>query len=236
MSRFEGVKITWYGHAAFRFVSPKGKVIWIDPWLEHPLAPPASKDMEQADLILVTHGHSDHLGNTVTLAQKTGALVVSIYEIMLFLQKKGLTNLQGMNKGGTLEWEGLRITMTDATHSSGIDVDGNVVPGGEAAGYIVTFENGFKVYHAGDTGLFGGLAMIGDFYRPDLVCLPIGSLFTMGPEEAAYAVTLLKPRWIIPMHYKTFPVLTGQPEALIKALPDEYKDRVIVLQPGETVE
>ncbi len=234
MARFNGIKVTWFGHASFKFESPEGKVILVDPWLDHPLAPEGAKQFGHVDLILVTHGHSDHLGNTIEIAKSTNATVVAIYEIMLYLQGKGLSNLQGMNKGGTWEWNNIKITMTDAVHSSGIDEGGKVIPGGDPAGYIITFENGFKVYHTGDTGLFGGMQFIGELYKPDLVCLPIGSLFTMGPEEAAFAVKILKPRWVIPMHYETFPILTGKPKDFIDLLPDEFKDRVIVLKPGET--
>lgn len=238
MARFNGIKITWYGHDAFKFVSPNGKVILIDPWLDNPLAPKgALESIDKVDLILVTHGHGDHLGNTVEIAKKTGARVACIFEISQYLLSKGVENVQGMNKGGSIYIDGIKATMVDATHSSGIvESEREVIVGGESAGFIVTFENGFKVYHMGDTGLSGFFYMVGEFYKPDLLLIPIGDLFTLGPDNAAYAVTIIKPKWIIPMHYKTFPVLTGTPEKFIDALPQEYKGKVIVMNPGETIE
>ncbi len=237
MARFEGIRVTWLGHSAFKLVSPKGKVILIDPWLEHPLAPSGAKEtIDKVDYILVTHGHGDHMGNTIEIAQKTGATAVAIYEIASYLSQKGLKNVIGMNKGGTVELNGIKVTMVDATHSSGIDDQGKLINGGEAAAFIVTFENGFKVYHMGDTGFHGSMQIIGDFYKPDLVLIPIGSVFTLGPEEAAYAIKLIKPRWIIPMHFDTFPLLTGKPEKFRESLSPEYRDRLVVLRPGETAE
>ncbi len=235
--RFNGVKITYFGHSAFKLVSPNGKVVLIDPWLDNPLAPAGVKNsLDRVDLILVTHAHGDHLGNTVEIARKFNATVVAIYEIANWLAVQGVGKAVGMNKDGTYEFEGIKATMVDATHSSTIDVGKNPVPGGEAAGFIIEFENGFKVYHTGDTGFTGVMPIIGDFYKPDLLMIPIGGLFTLGPESAAYAVKLIRPKWIIPMHYGTFPPLKGTPEAFKEALDPEYKDKVIILKPGETAE
>ncbi len=235
MKRFDGIKVKYYGHSAFRLVSPKEKYIFVDPWLSNPKSP--GKEYDKVDLILITHGHVDHLGDTVEVAKKTDALVLGIYEISVYLNSKGVQKVQSMNKGGSLDFDGIKITMTDATHSSGIDEGGRILPGGEPAGFIITFENGFKVYHMGDTGLFGSLQFIGELYKPDLVLIPIGSLFTMGPEEAAYAINILKPKYAIPMHWGTFPPLSGKPENFLeKVMEYRVKTEVIVLNPGEEME
>lgn len=237
MVRFNGIKVTWYGHDAFKLVSSKGKIILIDPWLDNPMAPEGAKDgLGNVDLILITHGHSDHLGNTIEIAKKTGALVACIYEMSLYLTSQGIERIQPMNKGGSFAFDDIVVTMVDASHSSGIDVNGKVIPGGEAAGFIITFENDFRVYHTGDTGLTGFMYIVGEFYKPNLVLIPIGDLFTLGPESAAFAIKIMKPQWIIPMHYKTFPPLIDTPQTFIDALEPEYKERVIVLNPGETAE
>ncbi len=224
--------ITWLGHSAFRIVTPAGMVIIVDPWLDNPSAPEAAKNISHADLILVTHGHSDHVGNVVELAMRTGATVVGIFEVYLHLQSLGVTTATGMNKGGTMEVAGVRVTMVDAKHSSGIDADGTVVPGGEAAGFILRLEDGFCIYHAGDTAVFGDMKLITQLYKPDVALLPIGDLYTMGPAEAALACELLNPEVIIGMHYGTFPALTGTPGHLRKLLPARLKKRVKVLVPG----
>jgi L-ascorbate metabolism protein UlaG (beta-lactamase superfamily) len=140
-----------------------------------------------------------------------------------------------MNKGGTIDIDGIKVTMVDAKHSSGIDLDGKVINGGDAAGYIIEIENNFKIYHAGDTALFGDMKIIGEFYKPDVALLPIGGLYTIGPSEAAYACKLLKPKYIVGMHYGTFPVLTGSPEELKELLPNDMKNRVIKLEPGKEI-
>ena len=230
-----GVTITWLGHSAFQLESPQGKIILIDPWLDNPKAPSGAKNIPKIDLILVSHGHSDHLGNTVDIAKRTNARVLCIYEIYLYLQSKGVQTAQGMNKGGTMDVDGIKVLMTDARHSSGIDSDGGVIMGGEATGWIVEFENGFTIYHAGDTSVFGDMKIIGELCRPDVAMLPIGDLYTMGPTQAAYAANLLKPRYIIGMHYGTFPALTGTPADLKKLLPVPMRKKVVELEPGESV-
>ena len=225
-------ELTWLGHSAFKIVSPGGKTILIDPWLDNPKAPPGAEDIAKVDLILVTHGHSDHLGKTIELTRRTGARVFAIHEVSLYLKSRGVTAAQGMNKGGTISSDGIRVTMVDAKHSADISEDGKTIPGGEAAGFVIELENGLKIYHAGDTALFLDMKLIAQLYKPDTVLLPIGDLYTMGPKEAALACEWLHPKRIIGMHYGTFPALTGTPDELRKCLKPNLRKRLIVLTPG----
>jgi len=229
------VTVTWLGHAAFRVVSPGGRVILFDPWLDNPKCPPQWKSLDRVDLILPTHGHFDHLGNTVDLAKKHNAKVVAIYEISVWLESKGVTTVIGANKGGTVDVDGLRVTMVPADHSSGIAEGGQVVYGGDPVGFVVQLENGFRIYHAGDTNVFGDMRLIGRLYRPDLALLPIGGHFTMGPLEAAEAIRLLGVSRVIPMHYGTFPILAGTPDQLREFTRDVPGLQIYALQPGESV-
>lgn len=234
--RFNGAKIRWFGHSAFQILSPKGKSILIDPWIDNPMGNAKFIDeLNGVDIVLITHGHGDHLGNIVEIYEKFKPKVYAIFEVSEYLRVKGVESI-GMNISGCVEDSNIKICMTEATHSSAEITDGNIIYLGNPVGFVITLENGLKIYHAGDTGLFGGLSLIGEFYKPDVVMLPIGGHFTMGPLEAAYAVKLLKPSYIIPMHYKTFPILTGTPEEFIEALATEYKERVIKLDIGEFVE
>ena len=228
------VQLTWLGHSAFQAISPTGKVVLFDPWLDNPKAPQGAKDISRVDLILISHGHSDHLGNAVEIAKRTGATVLAIYEVYLYLASCGLTKAQAINKGGTVSVDGIKVTMVDAKHSSTIDADGKVIPGGEAAGYVVEFENGTRLYHAGDTSLFMDMKLIGEIYKPDVALIPIGGLYTMGPPEAAKACEMLNPKHIIGMHYGTFPALAGTPAELKKNLPARLKNRVKELEIGVT--
>ena len=230
-----GVSLTYYGHSAFK-LSGAGVNVLIDPWLSNPLLNTPLEQVGKVDLILVTHGHGDHVGETVPLAGKTGATVVAIHELAQILAEQGVSQVVGMNKGGTVTLAGLKITMTQAVHSSTMAVEGKMVAAGEAGGFVVEFPNGFTVYHAGDTAVFKDMELIKELYHPELALLPIGSHYVMNPREAALACRLIRPKWVIPMHYKTFPVLTGTPEELIELLKDEPQIKVIVLKPGETVE
>jgi len=228
--------VTWFGHSAFLLESPRGKRVLVDPWLTNPKAPAGALETGSVDLILVTHGHSDHVGEAAAVAGRTGAKVLCIYELYLYLSGLGVTTAMGMNKGGTAEVDGIQVTMTDAKHSADIDAAGAVVPGGEAAGFVLRFENGYTVYHAGDTCAFGDMKLIKQLHRPDLAILPIGGLYTMGPREAALAVQMLAPRTVIGMHYGTFPVLTGTPAELRKHLPGKLRPRVRELEPGRRID
>lgn len=230
------VTITWYGHSAFSLRSPGGVTVLIDPWLDNPRAPEGALAQAQPDVILVTHGHGDHFGNTVELAQRTGAHVFAIYEISVYLQSRGITNVHGLNKSGTGSFKGLQFTMTHAEHSGGLEPGGPIISGGDPAGFIIRLENGQSLYHAGDTGVFGDMQLIGHLYKPHIVMLPIGGAYTMGPLEAAYACKLLKPQHIIGMHYGTYPVLDGTPEQLMDHLPESMKKKVVVFTPGQAVE
>src|SRR5215216_2025320 len=224
-----GTRITYLGHATFRVATPGAEQIIIDPFLtDNPTTPEEHKEVGDLDTILITHGHFDHFADVIPLAQETGATVISNFEIMSYLQSQGVENAQPIQKGGTAQVGGIRVTATHAFHSSSIQTeDGSLIYGGEPMGYIVEFESGFKLYHAGDTAVFGDMQLIGELYRPDLALLPIGNQVVMSPFEAAHATRLLGIRHVVPIHYGTFPFLPGTPE--------EYQEHVNEIAPGTVV-
>jgi L-ascorbate metabolism protein UlaG (beta-lactamase superfamily) len=240
-------ELQWFGQSAFKLTSDSGKVIVIDPFItKNPKTPDALKDLAKlgrVDLILVTHGHGDHVGDTAELAKLTGAKVALNADLGHTFDALGWVPMSQMvrfNKSGPIQplGPGITITMVHAEHSSEVvhvDPETNkktVHPGGEPAGYVIELENGFKIYHAGDTGVFGDMKYIRRLYQPDLALLPIGGHFTMDPKHAAYAANeLLRTPTVIPMHYGTFPHLKGTPEQFIEAL-GEGRAKVIVMQPG----
>lgn len=226
--------ITWLGHSAFRLRTPGGKELLFDPFYQDNPSFPESARPKTADLILISHGHFDHIADAVAMAKETGATVVGIWEITSWVGTKGIKNIEPMNKGGTVTVKGLRITMTDARHSSSFD-EGGVVYLGEAAGFIVKLENGQTIYFAGDTALFGDMKLIGELYKPDIAFLPIGDRFTMGPDTAAIAAQWLGVKQVVPMHYGTFPLLSGTPAQLEQHLNGTGID-VLILKPGETAQ
>jgi L-ascorbate metabolism protein UlaG (beta-lactamase superfamily) len=223
------LEITWFGHSTFVLTTPGGKRVVFDPWLEgNPKCPPNAR-IDKADVILVSHGHSDHTADVISVARATGAAVVGIHELAVWFERKGLKNVTGMGIGGTITIAGLQVSMTPAVHSSSV-VDGDtIVYLGEPAGFVVRLEDGRAIYFAGDTALFGDMRLIRELYAPEIAFLPIGDHYTMGPEAAAQACRLLGVRQVVPMHYGTFPILTGTP-ATLKALVDID---VLVLKPGE---
>jgi L-ascorbate metabolism protein UlaG (beta-lactamase superfamily) len=229
------LSFTWFGHATFQFNSPGGARILIDPWLStNPSCPESAKKIRGGlDLILLTHGHDDHTGDALAVARETGARVVAPYELSVWLQQKGLQQVTGMNPGGTLSVRGLSITMVRADHSSSITDEGRPVYCGVATGYVIRFEDGLTIYFAGDTSIFGDMRLIGEMYRPAIGFLPIGDVYTMGPEGAAKACELLGVAQVVPMHYGTFPALTGTP-ARLRELVEPRGVRVLELKPGET--
>ena len=226
--------ITWLGHSTFVVRTPGGVRILFDPWLTgNPSCPDAFKRPPVVDLVLVSHGHEDHIGDLLACARDGRATMIGIYELCDWLARKGVQRTLPMNKGGSLETNGLRITMTDARHSSGFVEAGQMVYLGEAAGYVVRLEDGRSIYYAGDTCLFGDMRLIGEIYRPEIAFLPIGDRFTMGPQGAARACALLGVKQVVPMHWGTFPLLTGTPTAL-KPLVEPIGVQVLELKPGET--
>lgn len=226
--------ITWLGHSSFRLRTPGGKEVLIDPWYTGNPSFPANARPKAADLILISHGHSDHITDAAAMAKETNATVVAIFEITAWLGTKGVKNVEAMNKGGTVHVKGLAITMTDARHSSSFD-DNGVLYMGEAAGFIVKLENGQTIYFAGDTSLFGDMKIIGELYKPDIAFLPIGDRFTMGPDTAAIAAQWLGVKQVVPMHHGTFPLLSGTPEQLEQQLAGTGIE-VLKLKPGETAQ
>jgi L-ascorbate metabolism protein UlaG (beta-lactamase superfamily) len=229
------VSLTWLGHAAFRIDTPGGKRVYVDPWLSNPKCPEAEQTVERADVIALTHGHGDHVGETVDLCKRLAPRVVAIFELANWLAGRGVPRADegGMNKGGTVEVEGIRFTMTQAHHSGGyMDADGTITYLGEPAGYVVELENGTRVYFAGDTCVFGDMALIRRIYEPEVAVLPIGDHYTMGPGEAAVALELLGVARCVPCHYGTFPLLHGTPEQLRELAPDV---EILAPEPGETI-
>ncbi len=236
MLRTRGNKITWLGHATFKIVTPSGKVALIDPWVNsNPKCPELLKKFERIDAMLITHGHGDHIADAVALARQHKPQIVAIYETALWLESKGVSNTLPMSKGGTQKVGEIEVTMVHAIHSNGIEDDGKVVYGGEPCGFIVRLPGGMTLYHAGDTAAFGDMKIIGELYAPELAMLPIGDLYTMSPREAALAIRLLNVRHVVPMHYGTFPALTGTPEELRNLTQDVAGLEIHALKPGETL-
>ncbi len=228
-----GIKLTWLGHATFRIATPGGKIIIVDPWIMgNPACPEKDKDVKKVDVLLCTHGHGDHIGDAVEIIKKHNPKVVGIVELCGWLQKKGAKQTSPMNKGGTQTIDDIKVTMVHADHSCGIQDGDEIIYGGEACGYVIEFANGVKIYHAGDTNVFGDMQIIRELYAPEIVMLPIGDHYTMGPREAAYACNLLKAKTVIPMHFGTFPVLTGKPGEVQKLVPGT---EVFEMKPGVTI-
>jgi len=246
-----GVSVEWLGHGSFRFDSPGGKVVLLDPWLStNPKCPAEYRTMEgfpKVDIVLFTHGHVDHfmLPDTKALVERFNPKIIAPWELEFFIKaeipKANTLTFELANKGATSLIDGLGITMVGADHSSGAQLTGFEGVNkyvGEPCGYIIQFENGFKAYHSGDTGLMADMELvIGNFYEPDLAILPIGGVFTMGPQEAAYACKLIRPKYAIPEHYGTFPVLVQTAGDFVRYA-GQYAPgtEVFELTPGEPIE
>jgi L-ascorbate metabolism protein UlaG (beta-lactamase superfamily) len=228
------IEITWFGHGSFQLGLESGERILIDPWLTGNPKCPEGLEISRIDTMLITHGHFDHVGDAVALARKFKPQVIANYEICAWLESKGVENACGMNKGGGQQAGPVRVTMTHALHSSGISDEGRILYGGEAGGYIIHLSDGRNVYFAGDTAIFAEMALYAELYRPELAFLPIGDHFTMSPDEAALACRMLKVRTVIPMHYATFPLLSGSPAALAERLAG-VDCRVWPVEPGVPV-
>jgi len=212
------IQINWLGHATFELRFDSGEVLVFDPWIEGNPAYPKDYKIEKVDAIAISHAHFDHINDVVPLAKKFHPKVVAIFETAAWLEKKGVKNTIGINKGGTVDLGFARLTMTHALHSCSIKDGNDLIYGGEAAGYVLTVGNGRAAYFAGDTALFSDMSLIAELHQPELAFLPIGDHYTMGPHEAAHAARLLKVKRVIPMHYGTFPALTGRPEELAQKL------------------
>ncbi len=223
--------LTWLGHSAFRADTPGGKRIYVDPFLNgNPKCPESELEPERVDAILITHGHGDHYGDTIELAKKFDCTVVAPVELADWLQGQGVESVRDPNKGGTVDLDGVKVTLTHAQHSSSTN-DGTYA--GEPCGLVVEVEDGFTLYFAGDTNVFGDMALIARIYAPEVAVLPIGGHYTMGPGEAAVALDLLGVKRCVPCHYGTFPILTGTPEQLRELAPGV---EILAPEPGGSVE
>ena len=231
-----GARLTWLGHATWLLETPGGKRVLIDPWTDgNPSCPEAfhGEGLGSLDLILVTHAHGDHIGDLLPIQRRTGAEVVGIFDFTSWLQQQGVDRATGGNKGGTIPVQGLKVTLVHAVHSSTFDFDGTRLDLGDPCGLVIELEDGYRIYDAGDTAVFGDMALIAELYAPDLCLLPVGDFFTMGPREAAKAVELLGAKDVLCQHYGTFPLLTGRP-ADLRALVGEDVT-VHELAPGKSL-
>ncbi len=230
------VSFTWVGHGTWKVRSARGKEIYIDPWvMNNPVAPEALKKVERCDLMLISHGHFDHVHDALEIAKATKPKIVTNFEIGAWLGSKGVdgASIIGANQGGTVDVDGIKTTLVHAEHSCGISDGDNIIYGGEACGMVIEFENGFTIYFAGDTDVFGDMALIAELNKIDAAFLPIGDLFTMGPKRAAKAVSLLGVKTVVPMHFGTFPPLVGRPSHLQELVGSGVE--VLDIKPGDTV-
>ena len=226
------VKAHWLGHSAVKIETPGGKIIYIDPFLKNnPSTPDEFKEVKAADYVLLTHGHDDHVGDTLEIADNTGAKVVGILELIGLLTKEGLSEDQGIgfNKGGTVHFDEFSVTMVSANHSSSY----NGQYAGDPAGLILSFDDDICIYHMGDTNIFADLELYGELYEPHVVLAPIGDHFTMGPEEASYAVQMMYPDIAVPVHYGTWPPIDADPEEFKTLLEGTSDTKVIIPEIGE---
>jgi L-ascorbate metabolism protein UlaG (beta-lactamase superfamily) len=234
VNSLKGTRITWLGHATVLVQTASGTNILIDPFIaQNPKYPKHFKLPETIHYVLLTHGHSDHISDVVPVAARHDSTVVAIYELAAYVAAKGVARTIGMNLGGTVQLDGVAVTMVEAKHSSGAEDEQGTHDVGVAAGYVLTVQDGPVLYHAGDTAVFGDMKLIATLYRPDTVMLPIGGHFTMGPREAALAARFLEPETILPIHFGTIPQLKGTPEELAALLGTSV--RVVRWSPGETL-
>ena len=237
MADLKGTSITWLGHATVLITTPKGTNILIDPFIEHnPKYPKGYKLPDKIDLLLLSHGHMDHIADAIPVAKKHGPIAIGMVELIGWLQSKGLSNDQGigMNMGGSHKHADVTVSLTEARHSSGISDGDQTVYGGEPAGLIIAIDNGPTLYHAGDTTVFSDMKLIGELYHPDLAMLPIGDHYTMGPRLAAVAAKYVGAKTVLPIHFGTFPPLVGTPAAFEKELAGSGIT-VLHTEPGKTL-
>ena len=234
MISLKGTRITWLGHATVLVQTPKGTSILIDPFIENnPKYPKSFKLPEKIQYVLLSHGHGDHMSDAVPVAKKHNSNVVAIYELAAFVKQQGAPEITGMNIGGTVQLDDVAVTMVEAKHSAGADGKNGTQYAGVATGFVLTISGGPVLYHSGDTTVFGDMKLIKELYHPELVMLPIGGFYTMGPREAALAAQFLEAKAVLPIHFGTFPVLTGTPDELDGFLKGSIE--VIRTSPGETI-
>lgn len=234
MSLLKGTSVTWLGHATVLIQTPRGTNLLIDPFIaQNPKYPKNYVLPEKIHYVLLTHGHGDHISDTVPVASKHESTVVAIYELVAYIGSKGIKNTIGFNLGGTVQLDDVAVTMVEATHSAAAQDEQGTHYVGVATGFVLSIDKGPVIYNTGDTNVFGDMKLIAELYHPEVAILPIGGHYTMSPKEAALAARLIEPKMILPVHFGTFPPLTGTPKELANLIGAsiEVKDWT----PGETV-